>query len=96
MPGKEPTAEGATAPITFSSFVVGLTTQALVFLGVVPAPEGSGLKKDAAQAAAIIAVLEMLAQKTKGNLEQQEAKLVEEALFELRTRYVEETRRERA
>jgi hypothetical protein len=35
----------------------------------------------------------MLAAKTKGNLSEDEAKLVEEVLFELRTRYVSETRR---
>lgn len=83
---------GAAAPITFSSFVVGLATQALMFLGVVPDPRGGEVAKNPAEAAAIISVIEMLAEKTRGNLNEDEAKLVEEVLYELRMRYVGETR----
>ena len=86
-------ADGAAAPITFSSFVIGLATQALMFLGAVPAPQGGDVQPSPAEAAAIISVIEMLADKTRGNLSEDEAKLVEEVLFELRMRYVNETRR---
>lgn len=86
-------ADGATPPITFSSFVIGLATQALMFLGAVPDPRGGEVKPNPMEAAAIIGVIEMLAAKTEGNLSEHEAKLVEEVLFELRTRYVSETRR---
>jgi len=87
-------ADSAAPPITFSSFVIGLATQALMFLGAVPDPRGgpSG-DPNPAEAAAIISVIEMLAAKTEGNLTEDEAKLVEEVLFELRTRYVSATRR---
>jgi hypothetical protein len=80
-------------PITFSSFVIGLATQALMYLGAAPAPDGIEIEKDPAEAATIIGVIEMLADKTKGNLSEDEAKLVEEVLYELRMRYVGETRR---
>lgn len=94
---KESGADGAAPPITFSSFVIGLATQALMFLGAVPdprgGPSGDTVKPNPAEAAAIISVIEMLAAKTEGNLTEDEAKLVEEVLFELRTRYVSETRR---
>jgi hypothetical protein len=90
-------ADGAAPPITFSSFVIGLATQALMFLGAVPDPRGgpgvAAVKPNPLEAAAIISVIEMLAAKTDGNLSEDEAKLVEEVLFELRTRYVSETRR---
>ena len=92
MADKNTGAEGAAPSITFSSFVVGLATQALMFLGLVPDPRGNEVQKNPAEAAAIISVIEMLAAKTKGNLNEDEAKLVEEVLFELRTRYVSETR----
>ena len=84
---------GVHPKITFSSFVIGLATQAVLFLepeaagGVSPGP------RNPAEAAAIIDVLEMLAAKTRGNLSEDESKLVEEVLFDLRMRYVRETRR---
>jgi len=86
-------ADGASPPITFSSFVIGLATQALMFLGAVPDPRGGEVQPNPAEAATIISVIEMLAVKTRGNLSEDEAKLVEEVLFELKMRYVNETRR---
>jgi hypothetical protein len=91
--GSTPGGEDAAPPITFSSFVVGLATQALMFLGAVPDPRGGEVRKNPAEAAAIISVIEMLQAKTKGNLGEDEAKLVEEVLYELRMRYVGENRR---
>ncbi len=79
-------------PLTFSSFVIGLATQALMFLGAVPDPGGGEVRKSPAEAAAIISIIEMLQAKTSGNLTEDESKLVEEVLFELRMRYVNETR----
>lgn len=84
---------GGAPTITFSSFVIGLATQALMFLGAAPDPRGGEVEKDPAEAQAIIGVIEMLAEKTKNNLSEDESKLVEEVLFELRMRYVNETRR---
>jgi len=89
-------ADDAAPPITFSSFVIGLATQALMFMGAVPDPRGGEVQKDPSEAATIISVIEMLAAKTAGNLSEDEAKLVEEVLFELRMRYVNETRRDAA
>jgi len=86
-------ADGATPPITFSSFVIGLATQALMFLGAVPDPRGGEVQKNPMEAQAIIGVIEMLAAKTEGNLSEDELKLVEEVLYELRMRYVNESRR---
>lgn len=85
--------DGAAQPITFSSFIIGLATQALMFLGAVPDPRGGEVERNPMEAAAIIGVIEMLAAKTQGNLGEDEAKLVEEVLYELRMRYIGETRR---
>ena len=93
MSRQDRTTGGSAAPITFSSFVIGLATQALMFLGAAPDPRGGEVQKNPMEAAAIIGVIEMLATKTKGNLGEDEAKLVEEVLYELRMRYVNETRR---
>ena len=87
--GDEPSAAPA---ITFSSFVIGLASQAVLFLDPDAAPgQGTG-RRDPAEAAAIIDVLDMLARKTKGNLTEDESKLTEEVLYDLRMRYVRATR----
>lgn len=86
-------ADGAATPITFSSFAIGLATQALMFLGAVPDPSEGETQRNPSEAAAIIGVIEMLQVKTRGNLTEDEAKLIEEVLFELRMRYVNETRK---
>ncbi|HYB98052.1 MAG TPA: DUF1844 domain-containing protein [Candidatus Limnocylindrales bacterium] len=86
-------AGGKPSEITFSSFVVGLATQALMFMGAVPDPAGKGPKRNLAEAAALIDILGMLERKTAGNLAEDEARLIEDVLYDLRMRYVRETRR---
>jgi len=77
--------------IDFSTFVISLGTSAMVHMGAVPDPEagGSPAEKNLALARQTIDTLEMLAEKTRGNLGAQEAKLMESLLFELRMRFVE-------
>jgi hypothetical protein len=75
----------------FSSFIVGLASQAFMFLGSTPDPSSGVVHKDLPQAAAMIDILSMLQSKTVGNLSEDEAHLIEEVLYELRMRYVSET-----
>lgn len=84
---------GGAPPITFSSFVIGLATQALMFLGAVAEPASGKTERNVAEASAIIDVIEMLAAKTKGNLSEDEARLIDDVLYDLRMRYVRESRR---
>ncbi len=86
---------GSGAPpeeLTFSSFVVGIASQAFAFLGAVPDPRTGVVRKDLGQAKAMIDILALLAEKTAGNLDEQEARLMEEMLYELRMQYVRELR----
>jgi hypothetical protein len=74
----------------FSTFVISLGTSALYHMGVVKGPDGEDPEqKNLPLARQTIDTLEMLAEKTRGNLDGQEAKLLESLLFELRMRYVE-------
>jgi hypothetical protein len=76
--------------IDFSTFVISLGTSALYHMGIVNDPEqGEAQQKNLALARQTIDTLEMLAEKTRGNLGKQEAKLMESLLFELRMRFVE-------
>jgi len=75
--------------ISFSSFILGLSTQALMYMGEIPAAPGQPVQTDLAAAQQMIDVLAMLQQKTKGNLDTGEAAMLENALFDLRMHYVE-------
>jgi hypothetical protein len=79
--------------ITFTTFVLSLSTAALQHLGVSIA-EGDDPKPEVNLQAAqqTIDILEMLAEKTKGNLSEEEDKLLGTLLYDLRMRYVEATR----
>jgi uncharacterized protein DUF1844 len=76
-------------PISFSGFLLGLTTQALMFMGEVPPPPGQTKHVELEAARQTIDLLAMLQQKTKGNLDAAEESMLEKALFDLRIRYVE-------
>ena len=76
-------------PISFSSFILGLITQALMFLGEVAPPPGQTKQVDLGAARQMIDLLAILKEKTKGNLDAAEAAMLENALYDLRIRYVE-------
>jgi hypothetical protein len=76
-------------PLSFSGFLLGLTTQALMFMGEVPPPPGQTTQIDLAAARQTIDLLAMLKAKTKGNLDAPEEAMLENALYDLRMRYVE-------
>jgi hypothetical protein len=78
--------------ITFGSFVFSLSTQALVNLGEVPDPIDGATRLNLDGARQIIDILALLGEKTRGNLDQAESVLLENALYDLRMRYVERAR----
>lgn len=84
------------AGLTFSGFVIGLAQQAFVSLGLVKDPQTSTVRKDLPQAKAMIDVLAMLRDKTRGNLDEVESRMMDEMLDELRLRYVRELRESRS
>jgi hypothetical protein len=76
--------------IDFSTFVLSISTTALYQMGLVADPEtGRKASPDVLLARQTIDTLEMLREKTRGNLEQDEAKLFDSLLYELRMRFVE-------
>lgn len=83
--------EGVLPELSFSSFVVGLYQQALMHLGEIPDPHGQA-GPDLEAARQMIDLLGILRDKTKGNLDSGEAKLLENMLYDLRMRYVEGAR----
>jgi len=88
--------EGKTIPPEpdFIFFVTTLSLQASIDLGQVPNPVTNKKEENLAQAKFIIDTLGMLKEKTKGNLNQDEANFLENILYELRMQYVSQTKKE--
>jgi hypothetical protein len=88
---KQEAGSGAPLPaIDFSTFLLSLSTTGLFQLGLVPDPEtGETIEPDREGARQTIDTLEMLRDKTRGNLGDEETKLLDSLLYELRLRYVE-------
>jgi len=76
-------------PVTFSTFILGLSTQALLHLGEIPNPLSNTVERDLDAAKHVIDILGILQEKTRNNLEAGEQGLLESALYDLRMRYVE-------
>ena len=98
-PTTEPRDAGTAAPseaqpdslpeINFSTFVISLSTQALMHLGEIANPLSGKVETDVPVAKQMIDILAMLKDKGKGNLNPNEDQLMEDILFDLRMKYVE-------
>jgi len=76
-------------PVDFSTHVLSLASTALIALGKMPAPDGEDLPLDLETAKHLIDVLGMLEQKTKGNLDESEQKLISSLTYDLRVAFVD-------
>ena len=79
---------GADDPASFVNFLTTLASQAASALGAVPHPVTGQRAIDLESGRYWIDVLAMLQEKTKGNLQAQEARLLEGLLSDLRMQYV--------
>ena len=75
-------------PMTFEALIFSLSTTALLQLGIAPHPETGKQEMDLPGAKQTIDILEMLQQKTRGNLTADEGQLLEECLYDLKIGYV--------
>jgi hypothetical protein len=72
----------------FVSFVSGLAVQVMVSLGALENPAIKKTEVDLDQAKYLIDLLEVIQDKTKGNLTEDEEKTLATVLYDLRVRYV--------
>jgi hypothetical protein len=80
--------------VQFADLVHPFVLMGLAGLGVLPGPEGERSQVDLPAAHAAIDLLELLQAKTAGNCTPDEARLLEQALYQLKMQYVDA--RERA
>lgn len=76
----------------FGSFVVSLGTNGMINLGHIPHPETNQREQDLDSARHTISLLEMLRDKTHGNLLPEEQHLIDSLIFDLKAAYVQEAR----
>jgi len=93
IPTLDASPEGASQPeedmpMTFEALIFSLSTTALLQLGMAPHPETGQQELDLPGAKQSIDILEMLQQKTRGNLTADEGQLLEECLYDLKMTYV--------
>ena len=98
-PPPPPAAESAGAPhspppleLNFSTFLISLSTQALAHLGEIPNPIDRTTTVDLGAARQLIDIIAILKEKTKGNLDESETRLLDHALYDLRLKYVERSK----
>jgi hypothetical protein len=80
--------DGPLPPPSFSSLVQMMATQILLYLGDVPNPMTGQTTKNLDLAKHQIDMLQMVEEKTKGNLTDDEKQLLDTALYEVRMRFV--------
>jgi hypothetical protein len=103
-PAQEPGAPGGLPGVDFATFALSLGTSALYHMGLVGDPESGeraaelvgdpesgerAAEPNLPLASQTIDTLAMLETKTRGNLDPEEARLLEGLLYELRMRFVE-------
>ena len=77
----------------FSAFVLSLSMSALAALGQCEDPAFADLPREPEIARNNIDILLMLREKTKGNLTEDEEKLISHVIYDLQMRYLRETQR---
>jgi hypothetical protein len=89
--GKDKSASAASLPtLTFATFIFSLNSSALVQLGVIEDPMTGEKTKNLPLAKQTIDILSMLEEKTRGNLDTDEAAMLKNMLYDLRILYVKE------
>ena len=84
-------AKGVVDEPSFSSFLSTLGTQAFFSLGEFQDPASPEIKTDLAQAKYLIDVIQILSDKTNGNLSEEEGLMIKELLYGLKMKFVEKS-----
>ena len=77
--------------VNFNSLIFSLSSSALLHIGEIADPHTGEKRKDLALAKHTVDIIAMLKEKTKGNLDEEEEKFLENILTDLRWRYVKAT-----
>lgn len=101
--GREMAGDSASSPIVgqdsretrmdFPTLVLSLTTTAMLQMGLVPDPVSQKVEKNLPAARQTIDILEILKDKTQGNLKPDEARLLDRCLHDLKMSFVQSSQK---
>jgi len=80
--------------IDFSTFLMSMASSAYCMLGLAPNPLTQKVEKNLVTAKQQIDLLELMKEKTKGNLTKDEESLLDNMLYHLHMTYVNEVKRD--
>lgn len=87
------TEASAMPEVDFGMFVMSLASSVLVHLGEIEHPDSRAREPNLPLAKQTVDILGMLREKTRGNLSQEEAQLLDNLLYDLRMKYVDAKKR---
>ncbi len=87
-PTEEPSRD-ARPPLTFSTFLLSIATSAHVHLGAIPNPGTGKTEVNLDAAREVIDLMALFQEKTRGNLTDDEIRLLEHLLYDLRMVFVQ-------
>jgi len=79
--------------VDFSTFIMSLTSSAFYHLGDIADPETGKTETNLPAVQQTIDMLIMLKEKTQGNLNEEEGKLLEQLIYELQMKFVAKTKK---
>jgi hypothetical protein len=91
---ESPDSDLSDEPSGFEMLVSYLSTTTMFQLGLIPGPGGERIPADMPNAQRTIELLEVLQEKTQGNLTANESRLLDDVLYELRMTFVELQKRQ--
>ncbi|MFU8803881.1 MAG: DUF1844 domain-containing protein [Bradymonadaceae bacterium] len=93
IPSSAPDASASSGiDIDFGGFIISLGTSCMVNLGKFENPETGAVHKDLDAAKQVIHILNMLRDKTRGNLEPEEERLLSSLIHDLKVAFVQASR----
>jgi hypothetical protein len=85
--------EAASFQVDFPTFIMSLSSSAFYHLGDMPDPTTGKKELNLPAVQQTIDMLNMLKGKTKGNLKEDESKLLEQLIYELQVKYVAKSKK---
>jgi PBP1b-binding outer membrane lipoprotein LpoB len=90
-PPQEKTSSSTPLPdMDFTTFLYSISSTVLLHFGDIPDPITNKKEKNLPMVRQTISIIEMLKEKTKGNLTLEEENLIDNILYDLRMRYIRE------
>ena len=85
--------EAASSQVDFPTFIMSLSSSAFYHLGDMPDPTTGKKELNLPAVQQTIDMLNMLKGKTKGNLKEDESKLLEQLIYDLQVKYVAKSKK---